>query len=103
MPRTADEAFSLSASSETQATLRSVLDRLDAVLDARDSAVQHALSDYTAHGVDDRYRDAEARWFRASAQLRASTAGLRGSLVTADSAARDALASARAAVSGELA
>lgn len=103
MPRTADEAYSLSASSQTQSTLRGVIDRLDAVLDARDAAVRRAMSDYTAHGVDERYRDAEDRWFRAPGQLRETIARLRGALVTADSTARDALAGARAAVSAVVA
>jgi len=98
MPRTADEAFSLSASSQTQSTLRGVIDRLDAVLDARDAAVRRAMTDYSARGVDDRYRDAEERWFRASRQLRETIARLRGALVAADSTARDALAGARATV-----
>lgn len=103
MPRTADEAYSLSASSETQSTLRDVIDRLDAVLDARDAAVRRAMSDYTAHGVDERYRDAEDRWFRASEQLRETIARLRGALVAADSTARDALSSAWATVSAVVA
>lgn len=99
MPRTADEAFSSTASSETQSTLRSVIERLDALLDARDAAVRRAMTDYTAHGVDERYRDAEDRWFRASGQLRETLARLHGALVAADSTARDALAGARATVS----
>ena len=99
MPPPADEAYSLGASGTAQATLCSAIARLDAVLDARDAAVRAALSDYSAHGVDDLYRDAEQRWFRASGSLRETISGLRGALAASDRTARDALARARTDVS----
>lgn len=99
MPPPADEAYSLGASAAAQSTLRSATARLDALLDARDAAVREALSDYAAYGVDDLYRDAEQRWFRASGHLRETISSLRGALAASDSTARDALARARADVS----
>lgn len=98
MPRTVDEAFSLSASAETQTTLYRVLGRLDSMLDARDSAVRDAMTDFAARGVDEQYRACEDRWFRASSDLREMVSGLRSALGSADTTARDALARARTVV-----
>lgn len=93
-------SYDLATSSETQGNLQSVVARLEAVINERDSAVKAAMADFQADGVADQYHDKEVRWNTAAGEVRSIISLIRTTLSQNDDTAQTTLSRARSAVDG---
>ena len=93
-------SYDMATSSEAQGNLQSVVARLEAVINERDSAVKAAMADFLADGVADQYHDKEVRWNTAAGEVRSIISLIRTTLQQNDDTAQTTLSRARSAVDG---
>ncbi|UXY19907.1 pore-forming ESAT-6 family protein [Streptomyces cynarae] len=93
-------SYDTGASADAQASLQSVIGRLEQVIADRDRQVKAAIADFTADGVADEYHGKEMRWNRASQEVKNIIALVRSTLEENDATAQSTMARAKAAVDG---
>jgi hypothetical protein len=93
-------SYDMATSSETQGNLQTIVSRLEALINDRDSAVKAAMADFLADGVADQYHDKEVRWNSAAGEVRSIIALIRTTLQQNDDTAQTTLSRAAAAVAG---
>lgn len=90
--------YDVSASQNAQENFNRIAERLETLIEQRNSDVQAAMSDYQADGVSEEYAAKELRWKNAAANVRGIIATLRKSLEQSDQVAASTLQRAKAAV-----
>lgn len=93
-------SYDTAASAQVQGELAGVVAALESVIGERSRTVAHAMSDFQADGVSDRYAGVEGQWNHAAQEVRAIIALVKTTLVRNDDAADQALSRARGAVAG---
>lgn len=86
------------ASGDAQSNIQSVIGRLEELITTRDNQVKTAMADFTADGVADEYHGKEQRWNKASNEVKAIIALLKGTLEQNDGTAQTTIQRAKAAV-----
>lgn len=87
-----------SASGTAQENFNRVANRLESLLNARDSDVKAAMADYDATGVSEEYAGKEARWNAVATEVRTIITAMRESLQQTDSTAQSTLSRAKGIV-----
>lgn len=90
--------YDLSASGNAQDNFNAVANRLETLINQRDTDVKNAMSDYSADGASDEYAGKEQRWNRVATEVRTIINTLRQSLASNDESAQTAMQRAKAAV-----
>jgi hypothetical protein len=98
MPSSDRISFDTGVSGAVQGDIASVVGRLEALMGQRDAQVSAAMSDFQADGVSEEYQQVEARWKRASGEVRAIIDLVRETLARNDETAVAAQGRARTAV-----
>jgi DNA repair ATPase RecN len=93
-------AYDTGASGQVQEKIKALVNRLDGLLEQRDSQVKQAMADFTADGIDEQYRDVEKRWSTAAAQVNTIIDLLRQTMADNDAVAQRTKAKASRAVTG---
>jgi len=91
-------SYDVGASTEAQGNIQAVIGRLEQVIQARDTQVKNAMTDFAADGVADEYHGKELRWNRTSQEVRNIIQLLKTTLEKNDGTAQQTLARAKAAV-----
>lgn len=91
-------SYDVGASTEAQGNIQAVIGRLEQVIQARDTQVKNAMTDFAADGVADEYHGKELRWNSTSQEVRNIIQLLKTTLEKNDGTAQQTLARAKAAV-----
>jgi uncharacterized protein YukE len=90
--------YDLSASGNAQDNFNAVANRLETLINQRDTDVKNAMSNYSADGSSEEYAGKEQRWNRVATEVRTIINTLRQSLASNDESAQTAMQRAKAAV-----
>jgi uncharacterized protein YukE len=91
-------SYDIAASEGVQTDLHSIIGRLEALIQQRNSEVAAAMADFQADGVSDQYHDKERRWRNAADEVNAIIGLIKTTLEKNDATARTALQRAGQAV-----
>ncbi|MER7402650.1 pore-forming ESAT-6 family protein [Streptomyces sp. NPDC000070] len=91
-------AYDTGASADAQSNIQGVIGRLESLITERDKQVKAAMADFTADGVAEEYHGKEARWNKASQEVKNIIHLLKTTLEKNDGTAQSTIQRAKAAV-----